>query len=1382
MISRSYVDSETTRNEFRELSERAKLGKLKLFPILLDNCDWKSLSGLQEIQIWASAKQVGRLEGEHLLAEFRSIRKALVSLIRGMSGIEPKLSDVPEIGNSSTETEIRADQSSSVIQRPEVVSRKELEERLRALSSRQFVTVLKHLDLPPEEFPENVPPAERNFLLRQQLIVHGYTVRDLEIALDRLTRSRRSDGGSDVGENLNPGTRFTERATMILTNARHQATKNARGAFDSLDLLFAFGEEVGNQKDTCKFVRETLESHGGYLQALADFRRGKWTLRAMLLVSEIPQVGSITADALDTVSSAHEIAKIVAQDATIDQEHLFAALLVTDTENTRGMAARRFLFERGLEEVTLKKMYRRFIYETLPNQHQGHWDEALGVYEPSNERYHDGSKGEPEGSTEFPTQSVHSLTLSEFFETEMGESMDEVDRAAFLEAAEIECAGTHFENQELSSISLLMGYLATAKAGSGKSEEALYRVVSEAYQSKNTSEAPPTNTEIRAALLDFRENTGPSPEEPSRNLSAIKLSDGLRRMLDRSVAVATEAERPQPFSTRHLLACLLGPREWVHDPEGTKGILNFKIDIVEVRRGFCDWIKKWRREDKLSVIESVLGLSVAPSADGYRAGTAGYSSEYCGVGGSHDVEDKLNVKELAHRLADLIALRETKLPLSIGLFGNWGSGKSHFMNLMDRQLKERAKSDAANGNGWCREIVPVYFNAWHYLDANLWASLVSQIFDELDSRLSGKKDALEEMQKVLENAKGASAMAAEELKSAQSATEQARKELESAVAARKASETAANGMIAALRELLPAADAAKLKDEFLGELGIHKDLESLEDLRAAEREVRSLGTQVHAIWNGLNRPGGGWKLFWIGTMIVGAPIVASLVAYWTAERFPIVKEWMRGIGQWIVAAAAFIGPLVATFRAKLASVREGVSTMHGWLQKAEKRQSELRNTDEYRTANHNLDEAMANEEAAKLKLVEAQSRETKIEEQMKDLTPGRRLGRFIEARAKSDDYRGKLGLISLARRDFEELSKIFADDVALKVRVDELDKAGSKDEARKLAQLGKAVDRIVLFVDDLDRCEPHKVVEVLQAVHLLLAFPLFAVVVGVDQRCLQQSLQKQFPGLLKSPDEPNGAPVATAMDYLEKIFHVPFQLPPMGDEGFKDLVEHLAAPAKAGPRDKFPHANEPYFPNTPEKAPKLEVSTDTDDTKSTSQVTVRNETKSADTARHEETPSRKTSSEPQPEKADEQRPTVSDELVGSVALEKWEADALKQYGSLIRTPRSVTRFLNTYRLIRAGIHKDKWQDFKGDGLEKGEFRIAMLMLAAAAGYPAIAREWISVIRKANIGAFALAEEQVGPDSVAWTAFHAHYVGVFKSGSGEKQDWEHWLAAVERFAF
>ena len=57
------------------------------------------------------------------------------------------------------------------------------------------------------------------------------------------------------------------------------------------------------------------------------------------------------------------------------------------------------------------------------------------------------------------------------------------------------------------------------------------------------------------------------------------------------------------------------------------------------------------------------------------------------------------------------------------------------------------------------------------------------------------------------------------------------------------------------------------------------------------------------------------------------------------------------------------------------------------------------------------------------------------------------------------------------------------------------------------------INRIVLYIDDLDRCPPDKVVEVLQAVHLLLSFPAFVVVVAVDARWVSQSLRIGYKDL-----------------------------------------------------------------------------------------------------------------------------------------------------------------------------------------------------------------------------------------------------------------------------
>ena len=91
----------------------------------------------------------------------------------------------------------------------------------------------------------------------------------------------------------------------------------------------------------------------------------------------------------------------------------------------------------------------------------------------------------------------------------------------------------------------------------------------------------------------------------------------------------------------------------------------------------------------------------------------------------------------------------------------------------------------------------------------------------------------------------------------------------------------------------------------------------------------------------------------------------------------------------------------------------------------------------------------------------------------------------------------------------------------------------------------------MLYIDDLDRCRPTQVVDVLQAVHLLLAFPLFVVVVGVDMRWLERALRLHHKDLL---DTEGGA---EPRDYLEKIFQIPFWLEPLDADTSRAMLHGM---------------------------------------------------------------------------------------------------------------------------------------------------------------------------------------------------------------------------------
>lgn len=98
--------------------------------------------------------------------------------------------------------------------------------------------------------------------------------------------------------------------------------------------------------------------------------------------------------------------------------------------------------------------------------------------------------------------------------------------------------------------------------------------------------------------------------------------------------------------------------------------------------------------------------------------------------------------------------------------------------------------------------------------------------------------------------------------------------------------------------------------------------------------------------------------------------------------------------------------------------------------------------------------------------------------------------------------------------------------------------------------------RILVLIDDLDRCEPAKAVEVLQAIKLLLNFKSFVVMLGIDARVVTRAVEKHYEGLL-------GPAGASGYEYLDKIVQIPFRIPEPEDEALEKFVHaQLGQPAE----------------------------------------------------------------------------------------------------------------------------------------------------------------------------------------------------------------------------
>ncbi len=104
--------------------------------------------------------------------------------------------------------------------------------------------------------------------------------------------------------------------------------------------------------------------------------------------------------------------------------------------------------------------------------------------------------------------------------------------------------------------------------------------------------------------------------------------------------------------------------------------------------------------------------------------------------------DALGRETEANAIAEVITAASVEPPLAIGLFGEWGEGKSWFMERIWAHVDERtrqAQLAAASGATpvGCRHVRQVTFNAWHYAETDLWASLVTELFNQLGRTADG---------------------------------------------------------------------------------------------------------------------------------------------------------------------------------------------------------------------------------------------------------------------------------------------------------------------------------------------------------------------------------------------------------------------------------------------------------------------------------------------------------------------------------------------------------------------------------------------------------------------------------------------------------------------
>ncbi|MEU6674546.1 P-loop NTPase fold protein [Streptomyces sp. NPDC046925] len=95
--------------------------------------------------------------------------------------------------------------------------------------------------------------------------------------------------------------------------------------------------------------------------------------------------------------------------------------------------------------------------------------------------------------------------------------------------------------------------------------------------------------------------------------------------------------------------------------------------------------------------------------------------------------------------------------------------------------------------------------------------------------------------------------------------------------------------------------------------------------------------------------------------------------------------------------------------------------------------------------------------------------------------------------------------------------------------------AGFRSEFAKLLQRPESLERLVVLVDDLDRCLPDAVVATLEAIKLFLSVEKIAFVLAADQEMVRDAIAVSL--------DATGRGEQFALRYLEKIVQLPLSLP-----------------------------------------------------------------------------------------------------------------------------------------------------------------------------------------------------------------------------------------------
>jgi len=100
------------------------------------------------------------------------------------------------------------------------------------------------------------------------------------------------------------------------------------------------------------------------------------------------------------------------------------------------------------------------------------------------------------------------------------------------------------------------------------------------------------------------------------------------------------------------------------------------------------------------------------------------------------------------------------------------------------------------------------------------------------------------------------------------------------------------------------------------------------------------------------------------------------------------------------------------------------------------------------------------------------------------------------------------------------------------------------------------IKKLIVIIDDLDRCTPDRIIENLEAIKLFLNVDKTAFIIGADPRIVRHAIEYRFKPRVENPlsESSNNRIVE---DYLEKLIQIPYNLPKLSDSEVETYISLL---------------------------------------------------------------------------------------------------------------------------------------------------------------------------------------------------------------------------------